>query len=379
MILGVVVASSRTRLDPQVLWDEAHASLRSGQVAAAKNKLGWIGWLRAPTPLDWLLGAQIAIAEGLADEALVALGHVPDDHPMASQAFLLAGRIDRQRNRMPAAESAFRKAIALDPRLIEAHRELIFLLGMQLRRREVDAEFKTLARLAPLSHHELFTWGLTHFTVWVRDSAEKLEAFIRADPNDRDSRLSLATFYLKSPDLQSRVEPTLEPLASSDPEATALRVELKLDQGLVDEAVAMLDLAPAGHPSLASIRGRLALIRGNHTAAIAHFQDALSQEPYDRAALSALGKALLLKGDKSAAQGYLDQVKRLDEVYNLLNGINRPERENQPADLIQLARACEAATLTDEARGWYLLAIGRDPLNAEAQQALRRLRATDTP
>ena len=61
-------------------------------------------------------------------------------------------------------------------------------------------------------------------------------------------------------------------------------------------------------------------------------------------------------------------------MYDLLSRVRRPDRENQASDLTQFGRACEAAGLLDEARGWYLLAIGRDPLNAEAQQGLRRLR-----
>ena len=102
--------------------------------------------------------------------------------------------------------------------------------------------------------------------------------------------------------MESRVEQILEPLPRSDPEATALRIELKLEHGRVDEAMAMLQDAPADDPHLARIRGRVALMRGDHAAAIRHFQDALSEEPYDRVSLSELGKALLLKGDPSAEQ-----------------------------------------------------------------------------
>ena len=173
--------------------------------------------MRAPTRFDWMLTAQIALANGRDDEALAALGHIPERDPLAGQAFLLAGRIERQRNRMPAAEAAFRKAIAGDSHLIEAHRELIYLLGMQLRRREVDAEFKALSRLTSLSHHDLFTWSLTHFTVWGPDIADDLESFIKADPLDRYSRLALATLLVDAPEMESRVERTLRAIARHRP------------------------------------------------------------------------------------------------------------------------------------------------------------------
>jgi tetratricopeptide (TPR) repeat protein len=174
--------------------------------------------------------------------------------------------------------------------------------------------------------------------------------------------------------MESRVERTLEPLPDTDLEATALRIDLRLNHGRIDEAMAMLKDAPAGHSGLARLRGRAALIGGDRAAAIRHFQDALSEEPYDRVSLSELGKALLLAGDKSSAERYLARARCLDDVYNVINRVRQPSQENQGPDLTQLGRACEAAGLLDEARGWYLLAIGRDPLDAVAQRALQRMR-----
>ena len=104
-----------------------------------------------------------------------------------------------------------------------------------------------------------------------------------------------------------------------------------------------------------------------------------SDEPYDRTSLAELGKALALRGDSTAAEDYLTRARRLDEVYDLLSRIRRPDRENQPSDLIRLGRSCEAAGLLDESRGWYLLAISRDPLDSEPQQALLRLKSTSLP
>ena len=113
---------------------------------------------------------------------------------------------------------------------------------------------------------------------------------------------------------------------------------------------------------------------GDHAAAIRHFREALTDAPYDRVAISELGKALVLAGDRPAASEYQTQARRLDDVYNLINRVSRPDRENQLSDLTRLGKACEAAGLREEAQGWYELAIAREPLDAEAQQGLRRLR-----
>ena len=364
------------RPDPDRLWREAEANIQAGRAMQAYAALGRLESLRPPTPDDWLLRAQVTSAMGRDDEALDALHHVSDDHPLAAQAWFMAGRIERQNQRLRHAEAAFRRAIKLRPGLVKARKELVYLFGMQLRRREVDAEFKALSRLTALSHHDLFTWSLTHFTIWGPDIADDLESFIKADPLDRYSRLALATLLVDAPEMESRVEQTLAPLPESDLEATALRIDLRLNHGRIDEAMAMLAEAPTGHSGLARLRGRAALMRGDRAAAIHHFKDALSEEPYDRVSLSELGKALLLAGEKTAAEGYLARARLLDEVYKLIIRVRRPNQENQAPDLTPLGRTCEAAGLVDEARGWYLLAIGRDPLDSEAQQALRRLSAT---
>ena len=382
LVIGILAAHwtsaawhNLMRPDLDRLWHEAEANIKAGRIMQAYAALGRLESLRSATAEDWLLRAQVFSALGRDDEALDAIRHVRDEHPLAAQAWFMAGRIERQNHRLRHAEAAFRRAIELRPGLVKAHRELVYLFGMQLRRREVDAEFKALSRLTSLSHHDLFTWGLTHFTVWGPDITDDLEAFIKADPLDRYSRLALATLLVDAPEMEGRVERTLEPLPDTDLEATALRIDLRLNHGRIDEAMAMLKEAPAGHTGLARLRGRAALARGDRAAAIRHFQDALSEEPYDRVSLSELGKALLLAGDKSSAEDYLARARRLDDVYNLINRVRQPSQENQGPDLTQLGRACEAAGLLDEARGWYVLAIGHDPLDALAQQSLRRLRA----
>lgn len=207
----------------------------------------------------------------------------------------------------------------------------------------------------------------------MQDTAEHLESYILADPDDRYSRLSLATLLVKAAGAEARLEKIVDPLPRSDPETAALLIESRFEHGRLDEAIAMLKDTTANHPKLARIRGRVALRRGDLADAIRYFKEALTEEPYDRVAVSELGKALVLSGHKSAAQPYLAQARNLDAVYSLLNRVRQPDRENQPSDLIQFGHACESAGLLEEARGWYLLAISRNPLDTESQQALHRL------
>ena len=173
--------------------------------------------------------------------------------------------------------------------------------------------------------------------------------------------------------MQNRLEETLEPLPLSDPLAAALRIELKFNQGRVEEAESLLN-ASGDHPRLARLRGRVASRRHDYKAAIRYDQDALTTEPYDRVSFTELGQMLVLVGDSSTAEKYLAKAKRLNDLYNLINGVRQADRENRSSDLTEFSRTCEAAGLIDKASGWYQSAIRHDPLDAEAQQALRRLR-----
>ena len=153
-----------------------------------------------------MLEAQLATAEGHLANALAAIARIPDDHPIAAQAHLLAGRIERQRRCSEESRSRISTGARIKPGLIEAHKELIYILGIQSRRREVDAEFRELARLTPLTHHDLFTWALTHFTQWNPDIVEDLDGFIKADPEDRYSRLAVVELLLERPEVASYIE-----------------------------------------------------------------------------------------------------------------------------------------------------------------------------
>jgi tetratricopeptide (TPR) repeat protein len=348
-------------------------ALRAGRLEETRATIHRIERLRAKTTADWLLDAQLAAADGRTDDALASLGQVRPSDPMFGQAALMAGRLERTRRRMRLAECQFARALHFDPGLIEAHKELIYIYGIQARRREVDAEFQALGRMIPLTHHDLFTWALTHFTSWRPDVADDLQAFVDADPGDRHSRLALAEILHDQPGQGERVLRILDALPATDPDALSIRVAVAMHEGRVDDARSLLNAGPADHAGLERFRGRLAMLANDPTAAAEHFRRGLSSEPYDRVSTFDLGRALALKGDTREAEVFLVRAKRLSELYNLVTRVRSPGQANVPPDLIRFASACEAAGLTDEARHWYLLALSRDPLDSTAQKALFRL------
>ena len=100
------------------------------------------------------------MATGRTNEALLELARVTDEHPIASQARLWEGQLELHRQRARAAEASLRRAIAIDPGLVAARRELVYLYGMQRRCEDLSAQFTALAELAPMTFEQVTLWCL---------------------------------------------------------------------------------------------------------------------------------------------------------------------------------------------------------------------------
>lgn len=107
----------------------------------------------------WMLRGLVAAAGTHDDTALDYLEYAPDNDPIAPAARPKAGQIELRRDRVGSVESHFLKVLALDPGLIQAHRELIYTYVIQLHCSEIDARFRTLSRLIPLTYQDAFLRG----------------------------------------------------------------------------------------------------------------------------------------------------------------------------------------------------------------------------
>ena len=362
---------------PEAIWQAGEANLSAGRIDLAEAAANRLSRLREPTPPDSMLRAQLDIANGRAEEAVAGLMRVPDGHPMAAQARLMAGQVELRRHRARFAEQYFRKALQLDPRLVQAHRELIYILGHQLRRPELNAEFLALSRLTELTFDNVFHWCLMRTALWEPSTALKeLLLFIETDPEDRWSRLAIADNYRRM-GLIDDAETAIAPLPDSDLDALAIRVMLAIDRHQDDKAEQLLASGPAGDPRLAKLRGRLALARRDAPTALRCFQLAYAHAPEDRDALLGLVNALTMIGDDKPAALLRETAKNFELVNSLVQRAAIPKERENPKLLRDLGAACAAAGRDPEARGWYRLAIARDPLDVESQQALFQIENRD--
>jgi tetratricopeptide (TPR) repeat protein len=363
--------------DPEALWSRAQADLRDGRLDEAERGLARLGRLRQPTPPDRMLRGQLAMAVGRPDEALAELARVPDDHDMAAQVRLLAGQFERRRDRFRFAEEALREAIHLDPKLVQAHRELIIIYGYQRRRSELANEFKALSSLMDLGFQDLFRWGLMQSETWEPLGIVRvLERCVVADAGDRHSRLALSEL-MRGLGALDRAEEALSGLAPDTPEVIAAHVRIALDRNDRGRAERLLASGPPGDSLLARLRGRMALSRGDARTALRHYRIAYEAHPDVHEVLTGLITALRMLGDREALAPFLDLAEKRDRLRLLiLQASDKPGRD-EPDLPLRLGDACADLHRNAEARGWYKFAIGENPLNSRAQRALFRLGADD--
>ncbi len=317
--------------DADAIWQEAESDFKAGRYERVDSALDRLGRLREPTPLDWFLRAELALYRNNIDQALSGLAHVPDQHYMAAQARLLAGQTELRRNSVRLAEELFLAALALDPRLVPAHRELIYIYGMQLRRRELSREFNALAKLTELTFDNAFHWCLLRNNSWEPGEAvQTLTSYVAADPTDRSSRLALAENYLRMDRLDDAVS-IIAGLPGDDPEAIAVRTRIALDREDLNEADRQLALGRGDDPLLSRLRGRLALFRGDVRNAVANFRTAYAADPENRETIFGLMAALELSGDKTAARALRETAGNLDRLSTLIQRAPLPGAGKTPA------------------------------------------------
>ncbi len=360
--------------DPDVLWEQARAAMSEKRFDDANRLIILIGKIRPPTPADWLVRAQVAMALNKIDEAFEDLKQIPDDHKAGATARMLAGQLELRRNRARYADEFLKKAIALDPKLVQARRELVFLYGFQLRRPELMAQFTELSKITALTFDDVFIWCLARGAAWEpSEAAAMLQKFLDADPEDRDSRLALIENRRREQKFDVTAD-LLSALPTDDRDAMVLKARIALGRNDDEALQQILADGPADDPDLARIRARFAQIARENDEAIRFYRLALAVEPDDRDCLRGLGQCLSTKGETELGEKYLQEAKKYDDLASLVERASPGPGRNDPQLVFDLGNACEAVGRYAEALAWFKLILSRDPLNTQAQTAIYRLK-----
>ncbi len=361
--------------DPARLWEQAKSAWSSRRLEEAEANLALLARRRTPTIAERLLRAEVARQRGRINEALAALDGFSGSDSEAAVIWRTRGMLELERDRARPAETSLLRAVALDPKLAEARRDLINLYILESRRADLGAQFRALASIGSLNFEELYLWCLgRRLDVGPAHLAAKLERMLRNDPDDRVVRLAL-TENLRRLGRLDDAEMAIAPLSIDDPDVRTARANLELDRGAVDAARTLLGEGPGDHPALARLRGRLSLADGDGTA-VSHFRAALPGDPDDRDTLFGLGQALVVAGKPAAAQPYLRAARDRDRLESLIENARSLAQREDPTILRAIGDECSSLGRLHEARAWYRLALSRNAADSDLQKRLFDLDAS---
>jgi tetratricopeptide (TPR) repeat protein len=317
--------------------------------------------------------ARLNLALERNDRALELLNQIPESSKTAPMARRISGQVHLRAGRLVPAEKDFLTAIRLDPTEITAHRELIYIYGLQLRRKELRNIFEKLSRISPMRFQNVFHWCLTRGNDWEpQEIVDDMTKFLAADPSDKWSMIALSRSLRRQVKLDE-AENALKPLPDADPDAAALRAQLALDRNDADKARSILQNTKADNFELSMLRAQMALAEGGLDEAEKQFRIAAKIDPDNRDAVVGLARTLAAAGKKDEAKFYQERSTNLDRLASLIQEAAKPGAE-KVADLPKrLATACEAVGHLPEARAWWGVMADINPLDSEAQQAIYRI------
>jgi tetratricopeptide (TPR) repeat protein len=359
---------------PEQLAEAARTAVQRKQWPRARSLLNKLLRRRARTTDDLLLYAELELGVGHPDEAIQLLTEINESNSVAARARLVAGQIEKKRDRARGMEAWFLEALRLDPSLAEVRRELIFLYAMQARRRDLNAQFQALAETETLSFDDVFLWTISFVDLWINDTIRpSLERYLAADAEDRPSRLALAAVMLKSGEIHE-AESLLVPMPTADVDARVLRIRIALASHRLDRACEILSGGAREHASLALLRAQFAARSNDSAAAEGYYRTALRLDPHNHVAIQGLSLVLKQMGRIEESEKHRLEAEKWRLITSLLQKSKTFNIRDDVTLLAQLGAACEDVGLVAEACAWYRLAIGIDPLQTAVQKSLFRLR-----
>jgi tetratricopeptide (TPR) repeat protein len=206
--------------------------------------------------------------------------------PETASTITALGLIQLRRQNVAAAESAFQRAVSMNPKLVAAHVASAALYRAKADKAATEQALKTAADLAPIRSGRALQYAQFKFQTGDRDGGMRL----------------LEELTQKAPDY-------LPPLATL--------AELAASEKRFDDSAALVTKILARdslHPEATLLNGRLKLQKGQHDKAIIDFEKVLGLNPSSPQALYFLGLAHAASGEKTKAVDRLNQAIKISPM-----------------------------------------------------------------
>lgn len=389
LLLLMATSQGCGRDTPEALWEQATTAWAAQALDEASEKLDRLARLRPLKNQERLLQAQIASQRNDPERAIAILGEVASDGPDSERAAMRAarGRLLLQVNRYRLAEADLRAGLTFDQAPDDCYRSLIHLLAAQGRVNEVEATFRDWAgaRRGKLNFEDLYLWTLgRREDLGPAELARELRRAMEEDPQDQASSLAFAEASRRAGRL-NEAEEVIDRFQAV-PIAKVLKARVALDRGEREDARAMLDAIEEGKrladpmTRLAwwKLHGRLALMAGQSSEAVADLSAARAAGAEDRETLFVLAQSLRMQGNETSARPVLEFVKARDRLEWLVQNARPPDRRTNPKVLEEIGDACAAVDRWAVAHAWYRLALDFDPSSTAILKKLRAIELDKT-
>ena len=354
-------------------------------------------------PLNDLLDeAQRDIDQNQFEAAITPLQKVLADQPDFAYGHFQLAYVYTALKRSKEAQAEYQRAAALDPKMSAAYVNLGMLLLDSHEDAAAVAPLRKAVELLPAESRPRYLLAVALDRSGDRaGAAESFEALLHLDPNDITAIEYLGWMNLRSgkpaeaearfrravevqpkgPDgfrgLAESLEAQKKPeavaayrqyleLKPDDAAAHACFIHFLVDQGQNDEALAELDRADAGKPSVPSLKLRadIQIAQKKWKDAIATLQQAAALAPNDAQLRGGLGRTYLQVRDFPNAEKELKAAIQLDsnkvDYWKDLSSTYYLSR-NYPATLAVLDRIDKVET--PGAASWFIRALCYDSLN----------------
>ena len=397
---------------PQHPFDCAHgkaasrrdsASVRHAQTTAKTKPSGQSTRQKLANPLNDLLDeAQRDIDEHRFEAAITPLQKVLAEEPNFAYGHFQLAYVYTALKKSQEAQAEYQRAVALDPKMSAAYVNLGMMLLDNREDAAAVAPLRKAVELLPAESRPRYLLAVALDRSGDRaGAAETFEALLHLDPNDITAIQYLGWVNLRSgkpaeaegrfrravevqpkgadgfrglaESLEAQKKPEaitayrqyLE-LRPNDAEAHVRFIHLLLDQGQNDEALAELERADGGKPSVSSmkLRADIQIAQKKWPDAVATLERAVALAPNDAQLHGGLGRTYLQLRDFTDAEKELKTAIQLDaknvEYWKDLSSTYYLSK-NYPATLAALDRVDKFET--PGAGTWFIRALCYDSLN----------------
>jgi len=379
------------------------ASVRHAQTTAKTKPSGQSTRQKLANPLNDLLDeAQRDIDEHRFEAAITPLQKVLAEEPNFAYGHFQLAYVYTALKKSQEAQAEYQRAVALDPKMSAAYVNLGMMLLDNREDAAAVAPLRKAVELLPAESRPRYLLAVALDRSGDRASAaETFEALLHLDPNDITAIQYLGWVNLRSgkpAEAEARFRRAVEvqpkgadgfrglaesleaqkkpeaitayrqylELRPNDAEAHVRFIHLLLDQGQNDEALAELERADGGKPSVSSmkLRADIQIAQKKWPDAVATLEQAVALAPNDAQLHGGLGRTYLQLRDFTDAEKELKTAIQLDaknvEYWKDLSS-NYYLSRNYPATLAALDRVDKFET--PGAGTWFIRALCYDSLN----------------